>query len=413
MPKIVTPLNDALLKSLKPQSKAYTKTDGQGLRILVKPNGTKLWEYEYTSPTLKKRRKTSFGNYPHTTLAIARSKRDTNIKLIREGIDPLEVKEAEKKEQQELEHTKVNTFEKVSKEWLKQYRTTNKPITDQHRLKILRLFELHIFPSIGSKAIKEISIQDIFIILDTMKNKKIIETARRAYYYMNRVYKHALKREYTQQNIIGNIDIIDDIGGKSDIHYPTFTKEKDIKGLLLSIDEYQGELSTKYAMMLLPYVFVRSFNIRNMTWEEIDFKNEEWIIPASKMKTHKEFILPLPHQAIKILKEVKAQGINSNLVFPGIRSEKRPISDNTLISALRRMGYTKEELVPHSFRSIFSTIAYEHMSEHNCSGEVIEALLAHQEANKVKEAYNRATYKEPMRKLIQWYADYLDRVKYA
>ena len=187
---------------------------------------------------------------------------------------------------------------------------------------------------------------------------------------------------------------------------------KWLKGLLLSIDEYQGEISTKFAMKLLPYIFVRSFNIRNMTWEEINFESKEWIIPANKMKTHKEFILPLSNQAINILENIKKlQTNNSKYVFVGIKNIHTPISENTLISALRRMGYTKEEFVPHSFRSVFSTIAYENMNVHGYSSEVIESLLAHQETNKVKEAYNRATYKKQMKNLIQWYADYLDFIK--
>jgi integrase len=221
---------------------------------------------------------------------------------------------------------------------------------------------------------------------------------------------YAVTLEKTPHNITADIDKKIIIGKKEKVHYPTFTKAKDIKGLLLSIDEYQGGLSTKYAMKILPYLFVRSFNIRNMLWTEIDFKTNEWIIPANKMKTKKEFILPLPHQVMSILEDIKKECIDSIYVFPGIKSSNKPISDNTMISALRRMGYSKEEFVPHSWRSVFSTIAYEHINSHGFSGEVIESLLAHQETNKVKDAYNRATYKEPMKELIQWYADYLDEL---
>ena len=161
------------------------------------------------------------------------------------------------------------------------------------------------------------------------------------------------------------------------------------------------------ALKMLPYVFVRSFNIRHCEWSEIDFENKEWIIPASKMKTKSEFILPLSNYVIDLLTEVKKFTSDSKYVFASFKDKNRPMSENTLISALRRMGYTKEEFVPHSFRAMFSTIAYENMNEHQCSGEVIEALLAHKETNKVKEAYNRATYKQGMKKLIDWYSNYL------
>ena len=160
-------------------------------------------------------------------------------------------------------------------------------------------------------------------------------------------------------------------------------------------------------------VGVCSFNIRHCEWSEIDFENRQWIIPASKMKTKMEFILPLANQVIEILKEVQQFTGTCKYVFPSFRSKDRPMRDNTLIGALRRMGYTKEEFVPHSFRAMFSTIAYENANSrdgHNFTGEVIEALLAHKEINKVKEAYNRSSYKDAMRGLIKWYADYLEKI---
>jgi len=151
-----------------------------------------------------------------------------------------------------------------------------------------------------------------------------------------------------------------------------------------------------------------------MEWKEVDFKTKEWIIPAHKMKTKTEFILPLPHQVITLLEELEDNRTNNKYVFPSFRSDGKPLSDNTLISALRRMGYSKDEFVPHGFRAMFSTLAYENANDtkgHNYTGEVIEACLAHKEANKIKEAYNRSNYKEAMRGLIGWYADYLEGVK--
>ena len=408
MPKVVTPLNDKTIKSLKPKDKAYTKTDGQGLRILVKPDGTKLWEYEYTSPILKKRRKTSFGTYPQTTLSLARNKREQNINLIRQGIDPLEEKRIENQERKSLEEIKLNTFINIADEWHLNYKDE---VSENYHNKIYRALELYVYPFIGKTPITEITRKDIINILQTLKSKELTETANRVFMLLNKIYMYAVTLEKTPHNITADIDKKIIIGKKEKVHYPTFTKPKDIKGLLLSIDEYQGELSTKYAMKILPYLFVRSFNIRNMLWTEIDFKTNEWIIPANKMKTKKEFILPLPHQVVSILEDIKKECIDSIYVFPGIKSSNKPISDNTMISALRRMGYSKEEFVPHSWRSVFSTIAYEHINTHGFSGEVIESLLAHQETNKVKDAYNRATYKEPMKKLVQWYADYLEGLK--
>ncbi len=224
---------------------------------------------------------------------------------------------------------------------------------------------------------------------------------------LNKIYKYAVTLEYVPHNIIADIEQRNILGKREKNHYPTFTKKEDIKGLLLSIDEYSGDYTTKMALKILPFVFVRSFDIRHCEWNEINFETKEWIIPASKMKTKSEFILPLSNYVIELLEKVKKFTSDSKYVFPSFKDKNRPMSDNTLISALRRMGYTKEEFVPHSFRAMFSTIAYENMNEHQCSGEVIEALLAHKETNKVKEAYNRANYKTGMRNLINWYSNYL------
>ena len=228
---------------------------------------------------------------------------------------------------------------------------------------------------------------------------------------------YATMLELTPHNITADIDKKVILGKIVKRNYPTLTKLNDIKGLLLAIDEYSGDYTTKKALQMLPYVFVRSFNIRHCEWSEIDFKNKLWIIPPNKMKVKKEFILPLPHQVISILEEIKEFSGSGRYVFPSFRGNDKPMSDNTMISALRRMGYTKDELVPHSFRSIFSTIAYENMNVssdkggHKLQGEVIESLLAHEEQNKVKGAYNRAEYLNAKKELIQWYADYLDEVK--
>ncbi len=168
------------------------------------------------------------------------------------------------------------------------------------------------------------------------------------------------------------------------------------------------------ALRVLPYLFVRSFNIRHCEWVELDLEARLWTIPAHKMKTKKEFLLPLPHQAIKIFREIEKNKMSDKYVFNSSVNPDSPLSDNTLISALRRMGYTKEQIVPHGFRTTFSTTAYEYANKangHGFTGEVIEALLSHKQTNKVIEAYNRAEYREPMRELIEWYAKWLDEVK--
>lgn len=270
--------------------------------------------------------------------------------------------------------------------------------------------ENYIYPFIKNESIEDIKRQDIILILQDLKNKGLFETSNRVHMLLNKIYKYAVVLEYVPHNIIADIDKTTILGKIEKKHYPTFTKEKDIKTLLLSIDEYQGDYSTKMALKILPYVFVRSFNIRHMEWKEIDFEAKEWIIPPHKMKTKIEFVLPLSNHVIELLKEMQLFSGNGKYVFPSFRQKDKPLSDNTLISALRRMGYTKDEFVPHSFRSMFSTIAYENMSEHGYSSEVIEALLAHKEKNKIKDAYNRASYKDSMKNLVYWYSDFINNL---
>ena len=414
MARTVKPLNDKQLKNAKLKDKNYTLPDGNGLHLLVKTTGVKLWEFIYKSPITHKRRKTSFGNYPQIILSTARDKKNEYLNLVRKGIDPLEEKQNKKIEIQKTNEEQKNTFKKVATQWLLSYESE---VSENYHHKLTRALELYVYPFIQDKPITDIKRLDLIAILQDLKDRDLKETANRTFMLLNKVFMYATMLELTPHNITADIDKKVILGKIVKKNYPTLTKLDDIKGLLLAIDEYGGDYTTKKALQMLPYVFVRSFNIRLCEWDEIDFKNKLWIIPPNKMKVKKEFTLPLPHQVITILEEIKEFSGSGRYVFPSFRGNDKPMSDNTMISALRRMGYTKDELVPHSFRSIFSTISYENMNVsiedggHKLKGEVIESLLAHEEQNKVKGAYNRAEYLDAKKELMQWYGDYLDEVK--
>ncbi len=411
MAKTPTPLNDTKLKSLKPNDKNYSISDGSGLQLLVKTNGSKLWEFRYTSPTTLKRRKTSFGTYPVTTLKSARDKRDDYLKLLDNGFDPLDEKQNKITTIKEKKAKDENTFKKVSRDWLKNYESE---VSENYHKKITRALDLYTYKHIGDKPMSEITRIDLINILQELKNKDLKETANRTFMLLNKVFMYATTLEIIPHNITADIDKKVILGKTVKKHDPTLTKEKDIKGLLLAIDDYTGDYTTKMALKVLPYLFVRSYNIRYCEWLEIDFNNSSWIIPSNKMKTKTEFTLPLPPQVIKLLKEMKEFSGDDKYVFPSFRNKNAPMSDNTLIGAIRRMGYSKDEFVPHGFRAMFSTVAYEKANAddgHNYTSEVIEALLAHKETNKVKEAYNRAKFTDSMKGLIEWYANFLDRIK--
>jgi len=409
MSRQTIPLSATQIKNAKPKDKKYKLSDGRGLFLLVNSNGSKLWRFKYRFND--KEKEYAIGVYPDITLLNAREKREEFRKLIANGTDINELKKQNKQILKTIENKKENTFYKVSQEWLDNYQSD---VSENYHIKLGRALENYVYSYIKNKAIDEISRLDIIEILQDLKKKDLQETGKRVFMLLNKIFKYAVTLEYAPHNIIADIEQRIILGKRDKKHYPTFTKEKDIKALLQAIDEYSGDYTTKMAMKILPYVFVRSFNIRHCEWAEIDFKNNIWIIPASKMKTKIEFNLPLPPQVIEILEEVKELTGEGKYVFPSFRAKDKPMSDNTLISALRRMGFTKEEFVPHSFRAMFSTIAYENLNEkngHNFTSEVIEALLAHKETNKVKEAYNRSSYKEAMRGLIFWYSNYLDEIK--
>ncbi len=419
MARKVTPLTATEINNAKPKEKTYKLFDGGGLFLSVPPNGKKRWRLKYNFNG--KEKLLSLGVYPSTTLAAARKKREEAKELIAQGIDPSRQRK-EAKATQRIEEAKAkNTFYTISQAWLESYKGE---VSENYHTKLGRALENYAYAtytlkdkstfSIKNKPIDEVTRLEVIAILEALKDRGIEETARRTAMLLNKVFKYAVTREYIPHNIIADIEVKEILGKKKKRHYPTLTDPKEIKGLLNAIDGYTGDYSTRMALRILPYLFVRSYNIRHMEWEEIDFKAQEWNIPAAKMKTKEPFTLPLPDQVIPLLEELRENATSSRYVFPSFRSDDNPLSDNTLIAALRRMGYTKEEFVPHSFRAMFATIAYEHANHpdgHGYTGEVIEACLAHKETNKIKEAYNRSTYKEPMRGLMRWYGDFLEEVK--
>lgn len=409
MARTTKPLTDKEIKAAKPKEKEYKLFDGGGLYLSITPKGQKWWRLKYRFEGKEKR--LSVGVYPHISLQEARKRREELKEQIAKKIDPSVERKEKKIIIKQKETKKENTFYNVSQKWLKSYESQ---VKENYHTRLRRSLTNYIYPIIKHKPIDEVTRLEIISILEDLKNRELLETGRRVKTLLNKVYKYAVTHELTSHNIVADIEIKDILGKKVKNHYPTFTKEKDIKGLLRSIDEYTGDYFTKMALKVLPFVFVRSHNIRHMEWDEIDMKNRTWSIPAHKMKTNTEFIFPLPHQVIHLLKEVKEVSTSDLYVFPSPKYKDRPLSDNTLISALRRMGYTKEEFVPHSFRSMFSTIAYEKANDkdgHGYTGEVIEACLAHKEQNLVKAAYNRSNYKKAMRGLVEWYANYLEEVK--
>jgi len=401
MARITKPLTDREIKTAKPKEKKYKLSDGAGLFLLVTPQGGKQWKLKYRLNA--KEREYSIGTYPTISLIEARQKRDELKNLVSKGIDPSQEKQKAKQEVKAQEIKESNTFRKVALEWHQSYKSA--VTSERHYNDIISRLENHILPTLGDMLISDIKPLDIIAQMEIMKNKGISDTARRVTGYTNKIFKYAITYGYCENNPVAGIDTTIVLGKKETKHYPQI---KDPKGVLNAIKHYGGDYATRKALQLLPYVSVRIGNLVFLRWDQVDFEKKEIHYDAEQMKIKKDFILPLSHQALEILQEVYKNRTSDTFVFPSPIKKNQSLSNGTINPAFRRMGYTKDEIVTHSFRNLFSTTCYEHQELHRKSSEVIEALLHHQEKNQVKKAYNRAEYAKPKQELIQWYADFID-----
>jgi len=402
MARTVTPLTDTKIKTAKQKEKDYKLFDGGGLFLLVTKRNTKLWRLKYRFDGREKL--LALGAYPEISLSKARELREINKKLLADGINPSAAKQ-EIRELQHKEDTKhLNTFKTIA---LQRLEKIKEDISEPHYKGTLRGFVNDTFPYIGNKNINDITSRDIIAILKRMMERDIRNSTQKVYQQIGKTFKYAVAHGIADRNPCADIEIGEIIGKTNEQHYPTITDNTGIKNLFTSINEYGGELSTKYALLFLAYTFVRPSNVRLALWSEIDLKNKQWVIPAKKMKTKDEFIVPLTDTVIALLEDIKLYSGDSPYLFPSTKSKSTPLSDGALLGAIRRMGYTKEEFTPHGFRAMFSTIAHE---KSGFAYDVIETQLAHSVGNSVSQAYNRAKYLNERVKLMQWWSNYLNEV---
>ena len=391
------PLTDIAVRNAKPSDKAQKLSDGGGLYLMVHPNGSKYWRLKYRF--LSKEKVLAIGIYPHISLADARDKRDNAKKLLSNNLDPSEVKQA-KKAEDKLEA--ANTFEAVAREWLGKKAAKQ---VDKTRNRNLRILELNIFKHIGSTPINKVTSKALLVALHKMKQRGITDSAHRALQICGEVFRYAIATERAQADL--SLVLKGALVPVKEKHHASITDAKGVADLLRSTHIYEGSFLTQQALKLAPLVFVRPGELRNAEWSEIDLEAGEWRIAAHKMKMKAVHIIPLSKQAIEIFKEIKAINGNGKYVFPGLRSTDRPMSENTVNAALRRLGFEKGEMTGHGFRSMASTILHEQGWPH----EAIERQLAHSERNKVSAAYNYAEHLPKRREMMQSWADYLDALR--
>ncbi len=399
MARRTVPLTDVQVRNSKPKTdKQATFFDGGGMYLLVKPSGDKGWRFKYRLNG--KNKLISFGTYPEISLADARKKRSEARKLIANGMDPLQAKAEEK----ELKNTILdNTFKKVALEWYNNQ--TNLAITTK-QLHMRRL-DRDIFPSIGTIPISELQPKQILDkVLRPMEARGVGEMTARVKSIISQIFRFGVACGYIERDI--TTDLTGALKKVSRGHRAAITEPIQLAKLLRAIDGYDGYKVVKYALQLIPLIFVRPGELRAMKWSDIDFVNFEWRYIISKTKT--DHIVPLSNQSLKILQSLRPLTGTGELVFPSVRSTTRPISDNTLNAALRRMGFTKDEVTAHGFRATARTILEEVLHERV---EYIEHQLAHCVKDTLGRAYNRTKHLAERHRMMQVWADYLDGIKLA
>lgn len=389
-------LTDVFLRQLKAADKPKKYADCFGLFIYVTTAGKKYWRMAYRFN--KKAKLLSFGEYPLVSLREAREKRDAARKLLYDNIDPSEVKK-ERKAAKTADT--ANSFKTIAGEWLENQTQHN---TQAHRTRLLFNLENYIFPKIGDMPIADLEPRHLLAMAKPLE-KQSTWISHRVIQICGKVFRYAVAMGKAKHNI--TLDLRGTLRPIPRRHHASITNPLEVGKLLIDLDEMRGAFPTQCAMRLLPLLFVRATELREAAWKEIDFDDKLWRIPAERMKMRSPHYVPLSQQAIDILRSIQPLSGKGKYIFPNIRGEDSPISKSTLLNALRFMGYRKDVMTIHGFRSMASTL----LNELGYNSDWIERQLAHQERNGVREAYNCAQYLPQRRTMMQEYADYLDTLK--
>src|SRR5258708_2160553 len=390
-------LTDTAIRAAKPREKSYKLFDALGLYLEVAPTGSKLWRLMYRHDGRENR--LALGAHPDTSLKQARERRDAARRQLAAGVDPSSQRQAEKL-------ATANTFEAVAREWLA---LQEKKLAPSTFAKAGWTFETLVFPYIGSRPIAKLGAVDVLKVLKRIEGRGIHETAHRTRQRCAQVFRYAVQTERAAHDVTA--DLRGALAPVLSEHHAAITEPARIGELLRAIDGYTGHTVTAYALKLAPLLFVRPGELRHAEWTDFDLDGREpqWRIPAEKMKMGEQHLVPLSKQALALLRELQPLTGRGPYLFPSIRSRTRPMSDNTVNAALRRLGYTSEEMTGHGFRSLASTC----LNEQGYHPDLIELQLAHAERNKVRAAYNKAQRLPERRKMMEAWADYLDSLRRA
>jgi len=398
MARITKPLTETEIRLAKPGAKSRKLFDGGGLFLLVSPKGKKGWRFKYRFHG--KEKLISFGTYPEVSLAEARSKRQWARQILETNEDPSLVRKVEKLEKQE---SQAHTFKVLAKEWYDK----QGHLSARTREMIWRRLEQDVFPAIGYLPATDLTPRMILEgVLRPMERRGAIELAHRSRSVVSRILRYGVAIGLLERDV--SSDLRGALPAIARKHMAAPTDPKMVGAILRAIDGFEGTFVVKMALRLHPLVATRPGELRHMEWNEVDLESGTWEIPAGKMKMKNAHIVPLSRQAVEILQAVSALTGTGRYVFPSMRSNERPISDNTLNAALRRLGIEKDELTSHGWRAVFRTLADEVLQERV---DFIEQQLAHQVADSLGRAYNRTQFLKERREMMQRWANYLDGLK--
>jgi integrase len=389
-------LTDTAVKKAKPATKAYKLYDTGGMFVLVAPTGGKLWRLKFRFAG--KEKLLSLGAYPEVSLADARIKRDEARKQLHDGVDPGEVRKAVKRARAS---SAANSFEAIAREWHTKFADTWAP---SHADRVLRLLERDVLPWIGHRPIAEITPPELLSVLRRIEGRGALETAHRARVYTGVVFRYAVHTGRADRD--PTTDLRGALPAKKNGHFAAVTDPKQLGDLLRTIDAYKGSPVVGAALKLAPLVFVRPGELRSMRWTDVDLDKGEWAFTVPKTKT--DHIVPLAPQAVAVLRDLRPLTGACAFVFPGGRTNTRPMSDNAILAALRRLGVPKETASGHGFRATARTILDEVLGY---PPHLLEHQLAHSVRDPLGRSYNRTTHLPQRRKMMAEWADYLGKLK--
>jgi integrase len=387
-------LSDNAIRKTATASKPVRLSDERGLYMLLNPDGSRWWRFDYR---INSTRKTlSFGVYPEVSLKLARERRDEARTQIANGIDPSQKRKAAKLADE-------NSFEAIAREWFEKFKPQ---WVDTHSDKIIRRLERDIFPWIGKRPIGSIKAPELLMVLRRVEARGAVETAHRAMQNCGQVFRYAISTGRADHNPAA--DLRGAIPPTKGRNLAAITEPSQIGPLLRAIDSYSGTHVTRSALRLAPLVFLRPGELRKGEWSEINFDTAEWRVPGSRMKMRVDHIVPLSKQALVVLRELHPWTGKGKYLFPSGRTDKRPMSDNAVLAALRRMGFPKDEMSGHGFRAMARTVLDEVLGQRV---DWIEHQLAHAVKDANGRAYNRTAHLPQRHKMMQVWADYLDDLR--